>query len=168
MKQIYIIALLLLADSWVCPAQNHEYGVNNIRIIRKAADRNKEPVTQRAVNPSGARPNLVTLFESMIDRRPSESNMFQDANLRQRLVNLMGQQRFDTMVRWFEYDYPVEKGKRYYLANGCRQDMCGQTDFEIQYFFEKNILCVKYNVDGHEEVFMEEPMTVRWHKYFDL
>lgn len=176
MISIWLVMGVTLLPSTLS-AQNPEFGINNIRIGRgkvkpsapsSSSASKQEPPASRPVNPSGARPSLTSLLERSLGAYPTDSKIFDNSDFRTRLVNLLGQNRFDTMKRYFEYDYPIEKGKKFYLVQGCRNSMCGTTDFEIQYYFNENVLCVKYTVDGHEEIFMEQPMSVRWHKYTDL
>ena len=140
------------------PAEG-SFGVGNIKIggSKKEAD----------TSTSTYRPSLSSHFERMLNGYPADFNFFQIPDIRNRLIALMGPLRFDYMVANFDYEYPIEKVRDAYSVMACKSGKCGVTDFEIQYLPYTNNLCVKYNVDGDEEVFMEEKAYVKWTQYTD-
>lgn len=113
------------------------------------------------------RPSLASFFERALDQYPGDVKFFEYAPLKERLTALMGQLRWEYMLANFDYEYPIEKVRDAYSVMACKSGKCGTTDFEIQYFPLTNNLCVKYNVDGNEEVFMEEKTYVKWTQYTD-
>lgn len=112
-------------------------------------------------------PSLTPLFRSILDQYPEDVKLFENPEFVPRLEALVGAIRVEYMRNHFEFEYPVEDLGRSYSVMACKSGECGYTDFEIQYFPGTNNLCVKYLIEGQQEVIMEKETRVTWTEYND-
>lgn len=107
--------------------------------------------------------SIKTVFKKSLGNYPYEVKLLTSPALKARLVKLMGQKRYNFMVKNFNVETPVELINGDYRAFACQAHNCGITDFSLNYSPDNDILSVKYNVDGKVTIFTENPaFPVNW------
>lgn len=110
--------------------------------------------------------SLETLFKKAISEYPYDVKLFDNPTLKQRMIKLLGKQRFDILIKNFEVETPIEYHDGAYSTFACQAHNCGTTEFEILYFPYEDNLCIRYRVDDVESIFMEKDTHVNWPNKF--
>ena len=110
--------------------------------------------------------SLETLFKKAISEYPYDVKLFDNPTLKQRMIRLLGKQRFDILIKNFEVETPIEYHDGAYSTFACQAHNCGTTEFEILYFPYEDNLCIRYRVDDVESIFMEKDTHVNWPNKF--
>lgn len=105
---------------------------------------------------------LETLFKNAISQYPYDVKLFDNPTLQQRMIKLLGKQRFDILIKNFEVETPIEYHDGAYNTFACQAHNCGTTEFEVLYFPYEDNLCIRYRVDDVESIFMEKETYVTW------
>ena len=106
--------------------------------------------------------SLEALFKNAISQYPYEVKLFDNPTLKQRMIRLLGKQRFDVLIENFEVQTPIEYHNGAYSTFACQAHNCGFTEFEILYYPYDDNLCIRYRVDDVESIFMEKETHVTW------
>ena len=110
--------------------------------------------------------SLESLFKNAISEYPYDVKLFDNPTLKQRMIKLLGKQRFDILVKNFEVETPIEYHDGAYSTFACQAHNCGTTEFEILYFPYKDNLCIRYRVNDVESIFMEKDTHINWPNKF--
>lgn len=129
--------------------------------ILPAAAYNYQTTIRSTNNPGG----LEAVLSNIIGKSVLEANLFDNATFRKRIVELVGPARYQYMKENSDYPYPIEYSKGVYNIAACKSDKCGITDYEIQYFAATDNICIKYNIGGDREIFMNKDRKVRWSEF---
>lgn len=108
------------------------------------------------------KPALDKVFRDALGEYPYDVKLFDNPTLRQRLIRLLGQQRYDMLVEYFQVETPIEYGDGAYHTFGCQAHNCGFTEFEILYYPEDDNLCIRYRIEDNESIFMDKSTYVSW------
>ena len=106
--------------------------------------------------------SLESLFKNAISEYPYDVKLFDNPTLQQRMIKLLGKQRFDILVKNFEVETPIEYHDGAYSTFACQAHNCGFTEFEVLYFPYEDNLCIRYRVEDVESIFMEKETYVTW------
>ena len=106
--------------------------------------------------------SLETLFKNAISQYPGDINLFDNPTLKQRMIRLLGKQRYEIFIEYFEVQTPVEYFRGAYSTFACQAHNCGFTEFEVLYFPYEDNLCIRYRVEDVESIFMEKETYVTW------
>ena len=104
------------------------------------------------------------VFRNAVGRYPFDVKLLTNKTLKDRMIKLMGLQRYKTLVEYFQVETPVEFFDGAYVAFACQAHNCGFTEFEILYFPDEDNLCIRYRIDDVESVFMDQEKYVTWPK----
>lgn len=105
---------------------------------------------------AGSGKSVKSLFQSSIGKYPFDVNMFRNQALKARLVKLIGQSRYNYMVKNFDVQTPVEFENWNYHTMACQAHNCGGVEFELSYNPEEDALAVRYRIDGSDRFFKEK------------
>ncbi len=103
-----------------------------------------------------ANDSIADLFKANVDKYPTEANLLANEDLKTRLTELLGQERYDFLAANFNVESPIEEKDDLYTAYACQQNNCSETNFTIIYDAKSNVLSVIYRVDGNDETFTEK------------
>ncbi|MBE6313978.1 MAG: hypothetical protein E7079_03370 [Bacteroidales bacterium] len=106
--------------------------------------------------------SLEILFKNAISQYPGDINLFDNPTLKQRMIRLLGKQRYEIFIKYFEVQTPVEYFRGAYSTFACQAHNCGFTEFEVLYFPYEDNLCIRYRVEDVESIFMEKETYVTW------
>lgn len=105
---------------------------------------------------TAATDSLADLFKDGVGKYPRDIKLMENADLKSRLVALLGQERYDFLAANFNVESPIEDKDGVYTAYACQQNNCSDTNFTISYDSKTNLLNVIYRVDGKDQTFAEE------------
>lgn len=91
---------------------------------------------------------LDEVFQAAMGQYPRDVNLLENPTLRSRLIKILGQDRYDFMVKNFDTQTPVDFSAGRYIASACQAHNCGVTDFFITFNPETDSLKVDYRIKG--------------------
>ena len=109
--------------------------------------------------------SVKTIFQSAIGQYPSDINLLTKPAIKKRLIKLLGQSRYNTMVKNFDVQVPIEFANWNYQTWGAQAHSCGYNEFQISYNPKQDALAVKYIWEGKAKVFKEKPSVNAYWDY---
>lgn len=140
MKTSRIIALAFAAAMMVSPVINST-GASARRTSQSYKKNKKRKCKVRTCT----KVSVASLFSNNVGKYPYEVKLFQNAELRQRLVKMMGDEAFKAMEDNFNVVGPIEKNGDTYTVFGGQVHNAGCTNATITYDAKTNLLTVDTN-----------------------
>lgn len=116
--------------------------------------------TSKTLNSS--KKSLKSIFQNNIGKYPYEIKLLNQPALKNRLIKLLGSQRYARMLKYWNVETPIEFDYGNYHTVGFEAHNAGWNDYTISYNPTSDNLCVIYITDGKKQVFKEKQENAYW------
>ena len=123
----------------------------------QAGNNSKERTSKSVSNQT-----LKSVFQSNIGKYPTSVRLLDKPALKNRLIRLIGAQKYATMKKYWQVETPIEFSNWNFYTSGFEAHNAGENEFEISYNPETDNLCVKYIIGGRMSIYKEKSGNAYW------
>jgi len=109
----------------------------------------------RIITSPSPRPNNLSYLKNFDGRYPDKVKLLGNNPLTKRLKILL-KRRYDFLLKTWGPETPIEVNKNTFIAWGCQQHNCSNTNFTIVVDFAKNVVYVGIREEENVKIYSED------------
>ncbi len=90
----------------------------------------------------------LDFLKELHGKYPHEEKLFDNLTFNERLVNLIGVDKFNYLIETWATETPIEFSNNIFVASGCQAHSCSSTNFIIVFDFRNNLMHAGIRVDN--------------------